>query len=124
MVATVVMLMRAWAFEQDFPLRLNADTLTTGLLIFLYCIVIGCVAMLLVCIPLTLILSALGVERSSIYSVFGFLTGCAVALLFSDRPLHLSDWINVATIGGLPGAIAGQTWWVSYRRRFRFDQHA
>jgi hypothetical protein len=111
-------------FEPDFSLMFDIDTFKTALLVLLYSVVIRGAAMLLVCIPLTLISSALAIERSWIYSVFGLLTGCAVALAFSDRPLALSDWLDVAIIGGLPGMVAGQIWWLTYRRLASSDEHA
>jgi hypothetical protein len=121
-LATFITFVRAWVFEPDFGPTLDADTLTTAFLVLTYCLVIGSVAMLLVCVPLTLISSALTVERSWIYVVFGFLTGCAVSLTLAERPLGLLGWIDIAILGGLPGAAAGQIWWLSYRKRSFVNQ--
>ena len=94
------------------------------LLFLLSLFVIASVSMILVAVPLAMLLSRTNAERAWIYRVFGFLTGCAVALAYSELPLRGVDWALLALAGGLPGTLAGEIWWVNYRKSVSAGQSA
>jgi hypothetical protein len=87
------------------------------LFVFLFSVfAIASISMLLIALPVTLVLSKVKLERPWAYPTLGFLTGCAVSLLFAELPLNGSEWLEVAMVGGMAGAVAGQIWWTAYRR--------
>jgi hypothetical protein len=88
-------------------------------LVFVYCLTISIIALVLVAVPATLLLSRLSLERSWVYPLLGFGTAIVVLLLFADRP---SDLIRspdlIAALGlGISGALAGAVWWSLFRVR-------
>jgi hypothetical protein len=87
-------------------------------------LVLALLGLTFVALPLTFVLSRLKAERVWVYPAFGFLTGYAVALGFSELPLRGWDWGALAFAAGLPGALAGWVWWIKYRRIASAGQRA
>ena len=129
-VATFVMMLTAIVFESDFKPQVNAFTFQVTLVAMLDSAIIAVAAMVLVCVPLTLMLSFWALERSWTYPSFGSITGIVAATIVltpawnNPSDLSLDLIIREVLFGGLAGLSAGLVWWFAYRKARAFDHTA
>jgi len=88
-------------------------------LMFVSFSVVGALALLIVFVPATYLLSTLRAERSWAYPALGFVVGLLATLPFAeDLPIWLdpTDLVGFALFG-IAGSGAGYVWWAMYRRK-------
>lgn len=84
--------------------------------------VIAIGAMLVICVPLTVLLCRQHQERFWTYPLLGFLTGVvSTNLLFTPLPydpasLSVRAVFELTLVGGGAGIAAGIVWWHGYRK--------
>ena len=97
-------------------------SLEVSVIAFIFANVVIGFAAIVIGLPLTWALTRCGLESPWAYPLAGFLAGAAfvvfVPVLIGDtRGGSIFEFVALAWIGGLPGAICGTIWWLTYRRR-------
>jgi hypothetical protein len=115
-VALGVMLVFLGGDPSSFELLFSLQVAVIAFLIAAFVIGLAAIA---VGLPLTWMFAQYGLENPWIYPLVGFVSGAAlvvfVPLLIGGGSIF--ELLPLAWVGGLPGAICGAIWWLTYRRR-------
>ncbi len=102
------------------PASFSPAALLFAPLYFMFAAAICTVAAVVLGLPLTLLLASRNLERPWSYPLAGLIGGIAVVIQLFGLG---RDFLVLAFLGGLAGAICGLTWWRFHRRHFQ-DQGA
>ena len=75
-------------------------------------------------LPLTGLLARRGWESPWAYPASGLVLGGALTVGFfgsgwAGEPRRADEWLQIASLGAVPGLVCGASWWLLYRRHFR-----